>query len=84
MSSEHVIMGSMSRSIRRKQRLAEKKAAKKKLKKITSAVDRMPDHCHKCGITMDKQNMGDNMDWYVEIDNASHIKLTCPKCRESK
>ena len=77
-------MGSSSRAIRRRKQLAEKKAAKKKLKKIASAVDKMPDHCHKCGITMDKQNMEGNMDWYVEIDNSGYIKLTCPKCRESK
>ena len=77
-------MGSLSRSIKRKKRLAEKKAAKKKLKTITSAVDKMPDYCIKCGSTMDKENMDDNMDWYVEIDSNANIKLTCPKCREGK
>ena len=74
-------MGSLSRSIRRKQRLAEKKAAKKTLKKITAAVDKMPDYCSQCGITMDKTNMDDNMDWHIEIDKDANIKLTCPKCR---
>ena len=77
-------MGSLSRSIRRKQQLAEKKAAKKKLKKITTAVDKMPDYCSLCGNTMDKESMSENMDWYVEIDSASNIKLTCPKCRKDK
>ena len=44
----------------------------------------MPDYCSQCGITMDKTNMGDNMDWHVEIDKDANIKLTCPKCRGEK
>jgi hypothetical protein len=76
-------MGSMSRSIRRKKAKAEKKAAKKKLKKVMGAIDHMPDYCHKCAKnTSDAED--DKMEWYVEIGHSGDVRLTCPKCRGDK
>tara|TARA_B100000131_G_C17951527_1_gene546655 strand:+ start:635 stop:868 length:234 start_codon:yes stop_codon:yes gene_type:complete len=74
-------MGSMSRSIRRKKQLAEKKAAKKRLKKLQHAIDKMPDHCGSCGKTAEPDEDTSQLDWHVEIDQDSNVKLTCPKCK---
>ena len=73
-------MGSMSRSIRRKKAKAEKKAARKKLKKVIGAMDHMPDHCFKCAKNIEDSD-DKKMDWYVEISHGGDVRLTCPKCR---
>lgn len=77
-------MGSTARSIRRKRELAEKKAAKKKLRRLQSAIDSMPDHCRSCGKSIETIGEESRMDWYVEIDNDANVMLTCPKCKGEK
>ena len=68
--------------MRRKQQRAEKKAAKKSLKKISTAIAQMPEECSKCQKHVDKANMGTQLDWYVEIDSQNNMTLTCPECKE--
>jgi hypothetical protein len=74
-------MSSLSRSIRRKQEQAKKKAAKKKLKRIGKAIQLMPESCFKCQKSVDKANLDTQLDWHVEIDNQSNMRLTCPECK---
>lgn len=76
-------MGSMARSIKRKRQLAERKAAKKKLRRLHSALDSMPDHCRSCGKSIETIGENSRMDWHVEIDSDSNVALTCPKCKGS-
>lgn len=74
-------MGSMNRSIKRKKAKEEKKVARKKLKKVMGAMDKMPDHCWKCVKNINKNTEDSKMDWYVEISNEGDVRLTCPECR---
>ena len=77
-------MSSMSRKMRRKKQKEEKKAAKKKLNKIAWAIAAMPESCSVCDKSVDKASMGTQLDWYVEIDSGSNMRLTCPECKGVK
>ena len=77
-------MGSMNRAIRRRKELAEKKAARKALKKIESAIGEMPSTCSSCVRQVNKSDIQANLDWYVEIDDVENMRLTCPDCHSKE
>jgi hypothetical protein len=72
---------SMRRSLKRKKANKEKKAARKQLKKVMGAMDKMPDYCWKCIKNVNDNTEENKMDWYVEISNEGAVRLTCPTCR---
>jgi 5-formyltetrahydrofolate cyclo-ligase len=72
-------MGSLNRSIRRKQEVKKRKALKKGLKQVLEATAGMPTKCTLCSEPFSKESDPDA--WYMNI-KENKIVLTCPVCSQ--
>ena len=76
-------MGSLRRSILRKQKLKQAKIAKANLKECLRINKDMPSICASCDRSYDKTE-ADAMDkWHIELDPAAKtMSLYCSECWE--
>ena len=74
------MMGSVSRSIRRKQEKKNRKDLKKKMNEQLEIASNMPQSCAACNDVFDKTDQKMLDEWRIVMTPDIGIRLYCPNC----
>jgi hypothetical protein len=77
-------MGSLTRKMRRKQVLEEKKKAERAVKHVSKSLDGMPKICGNCCADFDNSDKEMLNQWRLAVYDNGTMHLTCPKCGPTK
>jgi len=68
-----------SRTLKRNKERAQKKLAKKAMKNVSKALERMPQRCDECSTVFDRENK-ESLEWRIAVYDDGRVHLVCPSC----